>query len=141
MEFQKDCAHAVVKYVQGQDNIAKKSGSMRLGTYDCDLKKDSLAYQFYGQKLIKERHRHRLEVNDVYVQEFESNGFIVSGRNPQTNLVEIMELGSDIHPYFVGTQAHPEFKSRLTMASPLFVGLISAALKNKKPSLETINKS
>jgi CTP synthase len=127
--------------VQGQDNIAKKSGSMRLGAYDCDLKKDSIAYHLYGQKIIRERHRHRLEVNEVYVHEFESKGFIVSGRNPQTNLVEIMELSDELHPYFVGTQAHPEFKSRLTTAAPLFVGLIAAALKNKKPSFENINKS
>jgi CTP synthase len=141
MEFQKDPVHAVVKYVQGQDNIAKKSGSMRLGAYDCDLKKDSIAYHLYGQKIIRERHRHRLEVNEVYVHEFESKGFIVSGRNPQTNLVEIMELSDELHPYFVGTQAHPEFKSRLTTAAPLFVGLIAAALKNKKPSFENINKS
>lgn len=141
MEFQKEPAQAVVKYVQGQDNIAKKSGSMRLGAYDCDLKKDSIAYHLYGQKTIKERHRHRLEVNETFVAEFESHGFFVSGRNPQTNLVEIMELSNDIHPYFVGTQAHPEFKSRLTMAAPLFVGLIAAALKNKKVEPENINKS
>jgi CTP synthase len=114
---------------------------MRLGAYDCDLKKDSIAYHLYGQKIIRERHRHRLEVNEVYVHEFESKGFIVSGRNPQTNLVEIMELNDELHPYFVGTQAHPEFKSRLTTAAPLFVGLIAAALKNKKPSFENINKS
>ena len=94
----------------------------------------------YGQKTIRERHRHRLEVNEDYVQEFESKGFFVSGRNPQTNLIEIMEISSDIHPYFIGTQAHPEFKSRLTVASPLFVGLIAAAINNKKPNLEAINK-
>ena len=86
----------------------------------------------YGQKIIQERHRHRYEVNEEYVSQLEIKGFIVSGRNPQTNLVEIMELNRDIHSYFVGTQAHPEFKSSLLSPSPLFEGFINASLNFKK---------
>ena len=140
MEFDKETKHPVVKFVQGQEAIVKKAASMRLGSYDCELKKDSIVYDLYGQKTIQERHRHRYEVNEEYVSQLETKGFIVSGRNPQTNLVEIMELNRDIHPYFVGTQAHPEFKSKLTAAAPLFVGLIAFSLKNKKLEAETINK-
>lgn len=141
MEFSKDTSHPVVKFVPGQENLAKKAASMRLGAYDCDLKKDSIAGELYGVRNIRERHRHRYEVNDEYVSQFESKGFTVSGRNPQSNLVEIMELDRSVHPFFVGTQAHPEFKSRLTSSSPLFRGLIAAALCNKKPLPEAINRS
>lgn len=140
MEFDKETKHPVVKFVQGQESIVKKAASMRLGSYDCELKKDSIVYDLYGQKTIQERHRHRYEVSEEYVSQLETKGFVVSGRNPQTNLVEIMELNRDIHPYFVGTQAHPEFKSKLTAAAPLFVGLIAFSLKNKKLEAETINK-
>ena len=140
MEFDKETKYPVVKFVQGQEAIVKKTASMRLGSYDCELKKDSIVYELYGQKIIQERHRHRYEVNEEYVSHFETKGFIVSGRNPQTNLVEIMELNKDIHPYFVGTQAHPEFKSKLTAAAPLFVGLIAGAIIHKKATSEAINK-
>ena len=140
MEFDKETKYPVVKFVQGQEAIVKKTASMRLGSYDCELKKDSIVYELYGQKIIQERHRHRYEVNEEYVSQLEIKGFIVSGRNPQTNLVEIMELNRDIHSYFVGTQAHPEFKSKLTAAAPLFVGLIAAAIIHKKATSEAINK-
>lgn len=141
MEFDKETKNPVVKFVSGQDGLAKKSASMRLGAYDCEIKKETIAYDLYGQKMVRERHRHRYEVNESYVQAFEEAGFLVSGRNPQTNLVEIMELSVDLHPFFIGTQAHPEFKSRLTAAAPLFKGLIAAAIKNKKVTSETINKA
>lgn len=140
MEFEKNTKHPVVKYVQGQEHLTKKAATMRLGAYDCELKKESLAYEMYNSKIISERHRHRYEVNNDYLDNFEKYGFIVSGVNPQSNLVEIMELKKEIHPYFIGTQAHPEFKSRLTHAAPLFKGLISAAIEHKKHTVETLNK-
>ena len=118
----------VVEFVEGQEDIRKKSGTMRLGAYDCSLTKGSIARQVYGRKMISERHRHRYEVSDTYAEQCEGKGFIVSGRNPQTNLVEIMELSQDIHPFFVGTQAHPEFKSRFGTPAPLFNGIVQAAI-------------
>lgn len=128
-EFDPKCADPVVHFIEGQSLNIKKSGTMRLGSYECELEKDSIVRELYKKKTISERHRHRYEVNNAYVSKFESNGFIVSGRNPDTGLVEMMELKQDIHPFFVGTQAHPEFKSRLSEPAPLFDGLIAAAAK------------
>lgn len=140
MEFDKTTSEPVVKYVQGQENLTKKAATMRLGAYECELKKESIAYDLYGIKSIKERHRHRYEVNNDYLEIFEKNGLFVSGLNPQSNLVEIMELSKDIHPYFIGTQAHPEFKSKLTHAAPLFKGLIAASIQHQKAKGENIDK-
>ena len=99
---------------------------MRLGAYPCVLKKDSLAEKVYGKTEITERHRHRYEVNDAYVDELEKAGMIFSGKSPDGVLVEMVELAD--HPYFIATQAHPEFKSRPNKAHPLFDGLIRAAI-------------
>ena len=131
LEFNKNTKNPVVHFVAGQEKMDKKAATMRLGSYDCELDKDSIAYSLYESKIIKERHRHRYEVNNVYVEEFSKHNFNVTGRNPESNLIEIMELSQDVHPYFIGTQAHPEFKSRLTQAAPLFNGLIVASLKYK----------
>ena len=117
----------VVETISGQGKKLKKSGTMRLGSYDCHVKKDTKVRTLYGKKIISERHRHHYEVNDSFIKDLAEKGFIVSGRNPKTDLVEMMEL--DDHPYFVGTQAHPEFKSRLGEPAPLFDGLVKAALK------------
>lgn len=132
IEFDKDTPHPVVHYVEGQENLKKKCGTMRLGSYDCELVKDSLIFELYGTKLVKERHRHRYEINPAYVEQYVSRGFVVSGKNPENGLIEMMELDRSIHPFFCSAQAHIEFKSRLTAASPLFVGLIAAALENRK---------
>lgn len=141
LEFDPNTPYPVIHYVEGQENQEKKSGTMRLGAYDCELSKDSLAHELYNTKLISERHRHRFEVNNEYLETLESKGLIVSGKNPTSGLVEIMELSKEIHPYFIGTQAHPEFKSRLTNAAPLFKGLIAAALnKMQQNSPEAVNK-
>ena len=129
LEFDKETTDPVIHFVEGQENLQKKSANMRLGSYDCDLSKDSIAAEVYGSKSIKERHRHRYEVNPQYVEQYEKHGFKVTGRNPETGLIEIMELDRSIHPYFIGTQAHPEFKSRLTQAAPLFRGLVAAAIQ------------
>ena len=131
-EFDHMTEDPVIHFVKGQHEGLKKSGTMRLGAYACELFKDTLVRELYKKKFISERHRHRYEVNDEYVARYEEKGFIVSGRNPEstpTNLVEMMELDRSIHPYFVGTQAHPEFKSRLGDPAPLFDGLVKAAVE------------
>ncbi len=113
------------------DNIKNEryGGTMRLGAYDCALKPGSLSIGLYKADKISERHRHRYEFDNKYREEMESKGLEVTGVNPQSNLVEIVELKK--HPYFVGVQFHPEFKSRFLQPHPLFVGLVKAALKNK----------
>lgn len=139
LEFDKNTAYPVIHYVEGQEGITKKSGTMRLGSYDCDLVKESISAELYGAKTISERHRHRYEVNPEYLELYSKKGFKVTGRNPENGLVEIMELDRSLHPYFVGTQAHPEFKSRLMNAAPLFKGLIAAALRYKP--IESVDES
>ncbi len=126
LEFDKSC-EPVIYYVEGQEKLQKKSGTMRLGAYDCVLEKDSLAMKLYESKQISERHRHRYEVNPDYINKYDKKGFKVSGKNPQIGLIEMMELDQFVHPFFIGTQAHPEFKSRLIESAPLFKGLIEAA--------------
>jgi CTP synthase len=128
LEFDKDCTAPVVHYVKGQENIDKKSGTMRLGAFDCELTKGSLAMSLYGKKTVSERHRHRLEVNPAFKEEYAKQGFHVSGGNPANGLIEIMELDRSIHPFFIGTQAHPEFKSKLSEPAPLFLGLVTVAV-------------
>ncbi len=132
VEFDPSTNTPVIHFVEGQENIRKKSGTMRLGAYECELKKNSLAYSLYKKKVVSERHRHRYEVNAGYVADLEAKGLKVSGRNPGTELVEVMELEQEMHPFFIGTQAHPEFRSRLTDPSPLFRGLISSAIEYRK---------
>lgn len=130
-EFDKNTTNPVVHFVKGQEEITKKSGTMRLGAYDCEIAKDTLAYEVYKKKSISERHRHRYEVNQEFIELFNKNGLLVTGVNPQSNLVEIMELSKSQHPYFLNTQAHPEFKSRLNSPAPLFDGLVKAILQAK----------
>jgi CTP synthase len=108
---------------------------MRLGAYDCELTDDSIAYESYNKKIISERHRHRYEVNSMYEAHLKQQGFHVSGRNPESGLIEIMELSKELHPFFIGTQAHPEFKSKLVDPAPLFKALITAAKENNGKSL------
>lgn len=131
-EFNKNTTNPVVHFIKGQELLKKKSATMRLGAYDCELDKNSLAFSVYGKKLISERHRHRYEVNSDYKKLLEEKGFVVSGTNPETGLIEIMELDKKIHPYFIGTQAHPEFKSRIIEPAPLFKSLIAAAKERKQ---------
>lgn len=134
LEFDKSTPNPVVHFVKGQEDLKKKSGTMRLGAWPCDLSKDTLAYEVYGKKSISERHRHRYEINNSYAPLLEKNGLIVSGINPGSGLIEVMELRRELHPYFIATQAHPEFKSKLMEPHPLFKGLIGEA---KKYQLET----
>lgn len=133
-EIVKNTPHPVIDFIPEQVNILRDSrygASMRLGSYPAILKKDSLAYKLYDEKnKVYERHRHRYEVNPEYVDILEKNGLLFSGRSPDGVLMEFMELAT--HPYFIATQAHPEFKSRPMKPSPLFNGLIKAAKKRNK---------
>jgi CTP synthase len=131
VEFDKDTKHPVIHFVEGQEKVRKKSGTMRLGAYDCELVKGSIIHELYKKGTISERHRHRYEVNSEYIPQLEKAQLIVSGINPDTKLIEMMELDRSTHPFFVATQAHPEFKSRLGSPAPLFDGLVQAAIKSK----------
>jgi CTP synthase len=125
----------VVHYIPGQESIKKKGGTLRLGAYECLITKGSVAHSAYKKKTISERHRHRYEVNSSTLDKIEKKGLKVSGINPNSNLVEIMELDRSVHPYFVGCQFHPEFKSRLDVPHPLFDELVSSAVKFKNVSV------
>lgn len=129
MEFGKS-GKFVIHFMEGQSEDMAKGGSMRLGAYECDLKKGSLAYETYRDEKISERHRHRLEVNNEFVADLETAGMTISGRNNELDLVEVIELKD--HPYFIACQYHPEFKSRPFNPHPLFKTFVSAALKNYK---------
>jgi CTP synthase len=144
-EVEGNPVHPVVHILPEQKNIKTKGGTMRLGSYTCTLGNGTLAHKLYGKTKITERHRHRYEVNNDYREMLIEHGMIISGVSPDYRLVEMVELPD--HPYFVATQAHPEFKSRPDRPHPLFKGLIKAILKNRKtekvekvkPSLATVN--
>ncbi|HVT19872.1 MAG TPA: CTP synthase, partial [Mycobacteriales bacterium] len=131
-EFDADTPHAVISTMADQlDVVAGErdmGGTMRLGSYPAQLLEGSIAAEVYGGTRIAERHRHRYEVANDYRDQLEAAGFVFSGLSPDGRLVEFGELPRDVHPFFVGTQAHPEFKSRPTRAHPLFAGFIAAAL-------------
>ena len=129
-EFDEQTAHPVIDLMAEQRNITDKGGTMRLGAYDCDLAPGTLAAKVYGAEHIQERHRHRYEYNAKFRKELEAAGLRIGGVNPQSGLVEMVELAD--HPYFIGCQFHPEFKSRPQAAHPLFSGLIAAALAYKE---------
>ncbi len=121
----------VINLMEEQKSITNKGGTMRLGAWDCELKDDSLVQKvYYGAKEISERHRHRYEFNNAYKEQLENAGLFASGINTKTNLVEIVELAD--HPWFIGVQYHPEYKSTVANPHPLFVGFVKAALVHKK---------
>jgi len=128
-----DLDKAFVALMDSQQHVTAKGGTMRLGSYDCTLKTGTKAHAIYGEDLIKERHRHRYEVNPAKVAMLEEKGLVISGVNPERGLVEMIELSD--HPFFVATQAHPEFKSRPVKAHPLFYAFIEAALKENERRL------
>ena len=111
-----------------QKNIVNKGGTMRLGSWECKLKKNSLVSKIYNCDIIHERHRHRYEFNSEYLKDIETNGMLATGINSDTGLVEIIELTN--HPWFVGVQFHPEYKSTVLSPHPLFVSFIAAATKH-----------
>ncbi|MBP5586014.1 MAG: CTP synthase, partial [Lentisphaeria bacterium] len=129
-EFDESTPNPVIDLMDEQRTIHDKGGTMRLGAYDCDLVPGSLAERLYGEAHIQERHRHRFEFNPKYRADMEAAGLRISGVNPQRGLVEIVEIPD--HPFFIGCQFHPEFKSRPMHAHPLFDGLVEAALKGRQ---------
>lgn len=120
----------VIDLMEDQKSTTIKGGTMRLGAYDCQLDKNSLAYDIYGKELISERHRHRYEFNGHYLTRMEAAGLKASGRNPETGLVEIVEIPT--HPFFIGVQFHPELKSTPEVPQPIFVAFVKAALDYRR---------
>ena len=131
-EFDKDCKTAVIDLMIDQRGVQNLGGTMRLGAYPCNLKPGSLAFAAYGSELISERHRHRYEVSNAFRAQLEERGMTLSGLSPDGELVEMVELAD--HPYFLGCQFHPEFKSRPMEPHPLFRQFIAAALKQRQRS-------
>lgn len=128
-EMEPNTSHKVIDMMEEQKTVINLGGSMRLGAFDCVLKKDSKAYQAYGKEHIQERHRHRFEFNNEYKGEFEAAGMKCVGTNPDTNLVEVVEI-PDLK-WFVGVQYHPEYNSTVVNPNPLFISFIKAAINNK----------
>ena len=133
-EMNEHTAQPVVNRMEEQKTITDKGGTRRLGAWKCDIKKDSLAYKIYGKETISERHRHRYEYNSKYVAQLENAGLIASGVNPDTGLVEIIEI--EDHPFFIGVQYHPEYKSTVANPHPIFVNFVAAAVQSKKNNIK-----
>tara|TARA_R110002049_G_scaffold679_1_gene3971 strand:- start:5965 stop:7581 length:1617 start_codon:yes stop_codon:yes gene_type:complete len=130
IEMDADTPNPVINLMEEQKNITNKGGTMRLGSWKCELKEDSLVNKIYGTKLINERHRHRYEYNNMFKAQLEKAGMEATGTNPETGLVEIIEIPS--HPWFVGVQYHPEYKSTVANPHPLFVAFVKAAGEHAK---------
>jgi CTP synthase len=135
-EFEPDAKYPVIATMAEQREIVSgegdMGGTMRLGSYEAVLQQGSVVAGTYGSERISERHRHRYEVNNSYRDQLSKKGLVFSGTSPDRELVEFVELPAEVHPYYVGTQAHPEFKSRPTRAHPLFSGLVAAALRRQR---------
>ena len=127
-EMKSDAQYPVIDIMESQKKVSCKGGTMRLGAYPCNVKSGTKTFETYKKTDISERHRHRYEFNNKYLKEFENNGFIASGINLQENLVEIMELKD--HPWFMGVQFHPEYKSTVAKPHPVFVEFVKAAKKH-----------
>jgi CTP synthase len=128
-EFDKECPHPVIDFLPDQRGLRDKGGTMRLGAFPCRLRPGSRAFEIYGKEEISERHRHRFEFNNDYREVLVRAGLSLSGTSPDDSLVEIVEL--EQHPYFLGCQFHPEFKSRPMSAHPLFSQFVRAALRRR----------
>lgn len=133
-EIVADNPHPVIDLMEEQKNIKNLGGTMRLGAYNCQIGSDSKVFEIYESDLIQERHRHRYEFNDQYRNQFNEAGMNTPGINPENGLVEIVEL--EDHPWFIGTQYHPELKSTVLNPHPLFVHFVKAAIEYKKTTLE-----
>ena len=125
-EFNPNSTNQVIHLMPDQEGVENRGGTLRLGAYPCHLSKDSKSFMLYGKEDISERHRHRYEVNNDYREQLCDAGMMIVGKSPDDKIVEMIELSD--HPYFIGTQAHPEFKSRPNKAHPLFKGLVRAAI-------------
>ncbi|MEM9158963.1 MAG: CTP synthase [Verrucomicrobiota bacterium] len=127
MEFDEKAEHPVIALMEEQKKVVDKGGSMRLGSYECAIASDSKAYEAYQADSVRERHRHRYEVNNDYVSDIEKGGMKVSGKNPKRDLVEMVELEG--HPWFLAVQSHPEFLSKPNKAHPLFRAFVEASIR------------
>ncbi len=136
-EMDPDTNEPVIDLMDEQKNITAKGGTMRLGAYPCDIKEGTLASRIYGKAAVSERHRHRWEFNNKYLEQFEKTGMMASGKNPGTDLVEIIELTN--HPFFIGVQYHPELKSTVENPQPIFVHFIKAAKAYAERKMEVKN--
>jgi CTP synthase len=133
-ELEPKSSACVIDVMDSQKEKLKKEeygGSMRLGSYECFLKNGSIAKSLYKADKILERHRHRYEVNPLFIERLEAKGLVFSGVSPDGTLMEITELSTKEHPFFVGCQFHPEFQARPLSPHPLFTGFIKASIKNK----------
>ena len=128
IEIDSQSKYPVISMMEEQKQLEKMGGTMRLGSYQCDIEQNTLLHQIYSKKTIHERHRHRFEFNNQFKNEFESNGMIFSGKNIKNNLMETIEIPT--HPWFIGVQYHPEYKSTVENPHPIFLSLIEAGLKN-----------
>lgn len=137
-EMNPDTLNPIIDLMADQKDITNKGGTMRLGAYACKLEKGSLIHQIYGKINIQERHRHRYEFNNSYLEKMQAAGMIATGINPDTGLVEAVEIKD--HPFFVGVQFHPEYKSTVANPAPLFVHFVRAALKNSIPLMKGTSK-
>lgn len=129
-EMSENTTAPVISMMEEQKRISNMGGTMRLGAYKCELKPNSNTAKAYQNNNISERHRHRYEFNNQYLADYEANGMMATGKNPETGLVEVVEIPT--HPWFVGVQFHPEYKSTVDAPHPLFVAFVKATLKNKK---------
>lgn len=129
--------YPVINLMEDQKSTTIKGGTMRLGAYECQLDKNSLAYKIYGNEIISERHRHRYEFNSDFLSQMEAAGLKATGRNPETGLVEIVEIPS--HPFFIGVQFHPEYKSTPEKPQPIFVAFVKAAMEYRKQRGEEVS--
>ena len=127
-EFAPDCPHPVIDLMEEQKQVSQLGGTMRLGEYECNIKRNSLVHQAYQKTKIRERHRHRYEFNSSYQEEYEAHGMVFSGKNPLSELVEIIELKD--HPFFVGTQFHPEYSCTVENPHPLFLAFVNSIYQN-----------
>lgn len=127
-EFDPDGPFSVIDLMSSQEDVTEKGGTMRLGAYPCKLAAETLAREAYGEELVYERHRHRFEFNNAFRDQLEDAGLVISGLSPDERLVEMVELPRDVHPWYVATQAHPEFKSRPTNPQPLFREFVRASI-------------
>lgn len=132
-EMDKDTSHNVIDIMEEQKNISNMGGTMRLGAYGCRLQQGSRTAAIYGKDLIQERHRHRYEFNNTFIEEYEANGMMCVGRNPDTDLVEIVEIPG--LKWYIGTQFHPEYQSTVLKPHPLFLDFIKTTIENKKKEL------
>ena len=139
-EFDPEGPHSVIDLMSSQEDVTEKGGTMRLGAYPCKLSEGTLAREAYGEELVYERHRHRFEFNNAYRDQLVAAGLVISGISPDERLVEMVELPQDVHPWYVATQAHPEFKSRPTNPQPLFREFVRASIgQHEGTSRELVN--